>query len=177
MGSVYEAAHSRLPKRFAVKMIAGEAAKKREALSRFRREAEITGRLGHPNIIEVIDFNETEAGEPYLVMELLSGEDMASYIERRGALDLAEVGTMMAQITSALDAAHESGVVHRDLKPHNIYLVGKEQRVKVVDFGISKIQGQTSSLTRDESIIGTPHYMAPEQIDGAATKVDWRADI
>ncbi|MCA9668885.1 MAG: serine/threonine protein kinase, partial [Myxococcales bacterium] len=177
MGSVYEARHSRLPKSFAVKMIAGEAAKKREALSRFRREAEITSRLGHPNIVEVIDFNETEQGEPYLVMELLAGEDLASYIRRIGAFNVAQAEPIMAQITSALDAAHKGGVVHRDLKPHNIFLAGEELRVKVVDFGISKIQGQSSSLTRDESIIGTPHYMAPEQVAGDATKVDWRADI
>ncbi|MFZ5786211.1 MAG: protein kinase domain-containing protein, partial [Acidobacteriota bacterium] len=178
MGAVYEAAHLRLRRRFAVKLLLPSAAAPAESMARFRREAEITSELGHPNIVEVVDFNRTDDGATYIVMEHLEGEDLGTRI-RRGALDLAEAESILRQAASGLQAAHELGVVHRDLKPQNLFLARRRDEVvvKVLDFGISKVLSSQSRMTRAETLMGTPSYMAPELATGNAVDATPRTDI
>ena len=182
MGSVFAAEHLRLPgKRVAIKVLHTTMATA-EILARFRREAEIASRIGHPNIVEVLDFNTLPTGEPFLVMELLSGESLAARLRRgrppeKATLDIAR------QIGSALDAAHRMEVVHRDLKPDNVFLCPRDvdgelrDHVKVLDFGISKIRNSATVLTQDAAILGTPFYMSPEQASGKNQEIDGRTDI
>jgi serine/threonine-protein kinase len=181
MGAVYEAAHTRLHnKRFAIKMLHASIAQDAEVFQRFRREAEIATELGHPHIVEVHDFNITPDGAPYMVMEFLEGEDLASRLQKRGPMHLEQMFRLVAEICSALEAAHGAGIVHRDLKPQNIFLCKKLQRddfVKIVDFGISKVKDSSSVVTRDHSLMGTPFYMSPEQADGLVQQIDNRTDI
>jgi eukaryotic-like serine/threonine-protein kinase len=183
MGAVWAAKHLRLPgKRVAIKVLHGLAANDRESYARFRREAEIASRIGHPNIVTVHDFNVLASGTPYLVLEYLDGEDLAQRLSR-GKLPLAEALGIARQIGSALHAAHKADVVHRDLKPGNVFLsateVGGElvDQVKVLDFGISKIRGSQTVQTQDSVLLGTPQYMAPEQALGKNTEIDGRTDV
>src|SRR5262245_7460912 len=182
MGSVWEANHLRLPgKRVAIKVLNADVAADQEALARFRREAEIATRLGHPNIVEVHDFNTLPGGQPYLVLELLVGESLDARM-RRGPIAPDQVARIAGQIAAALAAAHRAGVVHRDLKPQNVFLVPREDElggelVKVLDFGISKIRGSQTVKTQDSTILGTPQYMAPEQATGNHAAVDPRTDV
>ena len=182
MGAVWEAKHLRLPgKRVVVKVLLFGATDA-TVLARFRREAEIGSRLGHPNIVQVLDFNTLADGTPYIVLELLQGESLAQRLAR-GALPLEEVKAIVTQVGSALAAAHREGVVHRDLKPDNVFLcptdLGGEVRdvVKVLDFGISKIRGSNTVLTQDAALLGTPQYMAPEQATGRNDEIDARTDV
>jgi serine/threonine protein kinase len=177
MGEVFAAAHTRLKRRFAVKLLS-RPSDSVEAIARFRREAEISSRLGHPNIVEVIDFDCSDDGQPFLVMELLAGEDLAARIER-GPLPLATALRIAEQLGAALAAAHTEGIVHRDLKPQNVFLTRRGDDadwVKVLDFGISTIRGSGSGFTESQVVIGTPSYMAPEQAEGRLRDVDARAD-
>ena len=182
MGSVYEAVHVRLAqKRFAVKLLHPSVAKMTNVYARFRREAEIATKLGHPNIVEVLDFNKTEHGQAYMVMEFLEGEDLSSRLHQMERLPPAEVARIMTQVGSALHCAHHSGIVHRDMKPANIFLVSRpgeeERQAKILDFGISKIRHSTTMLTGDATILGTPSYMSPEQADGLVRDIDQTTDI
>jgi eukaryotic-like serine/threonine-protein kinase len=179
MGTVYAATQLRLDKRVAVKVMARELAANPEALERFRREARITSALGHPHIVQVSDFSFAPAGEPFLVMEFLEGEDLDQRLRRLRRLPAADVVRIVKQVASALAATHAKGIVHRDLKPGNIYLVeiaGEPDFVKVLDFGISKIRTATTKLTRTTSIMGTPNYMSPEQAKGKTEDIDERTD-
>jgi len=182
MGSVWEANHLRLPgKRVAIKVLNADVAADQEALARFRREAEIATRLGHPNIVEVHDFNTLPGGQPYLVLELLVGESLDARM-RREPIAPDQVVRIAGQIAAALAAAHRAGVVHRDLKPQNVFLVPRDDEiggelVKVLDFGISKIRGSQTVKTQDSTILGTPQYMAPEQATGNHAAVDPRTDV
>jgi serine/threonine protein kinase len=179
MGAVYEGQHLRLGQRVAVKVMARDLVASRESLARFRREAEVTSRLGHPHIVHVFDFGEAPGGEPYLVMEFLEGEALDQRIERLGRLPLEMVRQVVRQIAAALEAAHAQGIVHRDLKPANVLLLqlsGETDFVKVVDFGISKVKAATTRITRSSMLIGTPEYMSPEQASGHADDVDHWSD-
>lgn len=180
MGIVYEAHHLRLGRRCAVKVMSRELAASADALARFHREAEITSQLAHPHIIHVLDFGTAPGGQPYLAMEYLDGEDLAQRLRRVGRLPLEGALRIVKQIASALAATHARGIVHRDLKPANVFLLaldGEPDFVKVVDFGISKIQtGTTSKLTRASVLMGTPDYMSPEQASGRVRDVDHRTD-
>ena len=171
MGSVYEAKHLRLPKRFAVKFLNLSLIDNQEAQARFRREAEIIAALDHPNIVNLLDYNVTDEGVPFIVLEFLDGEHLGRRINR-SKLTLQEALHVMAPVVNALAAAHARDIVHRDLKPENIVLC-KDDVVKVVDFGIAKIRdGQ--ELTGMNTILGTIPYMAPEQLFG--TQVSVRTD-
>jgi eukaryotic-like serine/threonine-protein kinase len=181
MGAVWAAEHLRLPgKHVAVKVLLDAAAGGEEMLQRFRREAEIASRLGHPNIVEVLDFNTLPTGQPYIVLEYLQGETLAGRLAS-GRLQLDEALAITRQIGSALQAAHRAGIVHRDLKPDNVFLCTPEEdmptKVKVLDFGISKIRGSQSLRTQDAILMGTPQYMSPEQATGKNTSVDARTDV
>jgi serine/threonine-protein kinase len=180
MGAVFMASHARLPgKKVAIKVLHADVADG-EAMARFKREAEIASRLGHPNIVEVHDWNELPDGTPYIVYELLHGESLADRL-RRGPMGLEEATNILRQVGSALAAAHREGIVHRDLKPQNIFLVqaddGVSVKAKVLDFGISKIRGSTTVKTQDTAMLGTPQYMAPEQATGQHDAVDGRTDV
>jgi hypothetical protein len=172
MGSVYEATHTEIGKRVAVKTLAPAVAAIPGARQRFLREAQLTSRLRHPHIVDLTDMG-TEGRVAYLVMELLAGEDLAHRLERTGPFAPRELVDLMLPVCSALITAHEAGIVHRDLKPQNIFLASGHQGVapKVLDFGISKSSDTdaSSSLTSTGSVIGTPHYLAPEQIKDART--------
>src|SRR5262245_26781331 len=180
MGAIYEAAHIGSGKRVAVKMMSRELAAHPEALARFRREVKVTTELAHPHIVDVFDFGAAPTGEPYLVMEFLEGEDLEQRLERDGPVPLAMAADIVNQVASALAVAHEEGVIHRDLKPGNIFLVRVATGgvfVKVVDFGISKVlKSATTKLTMARAVVGTPEFMSPEQAAGRVDWVDHRSD-
>ena len=180
MADVYAVSHTRLPRRFALKVLHVQLGDRRDFLDRFRREAEILATLHHPHIVDVVDWDYTFDGQPYLVMEYLEGETLASMLHREGPLAEAHALQLLLQLGEGLQAAHSAGVVHRDLKPNNIYLVqrgAQAQFIKILDFGIAKLTRDASTpLTAQASVMGTPGYMAPEQALGRADQVDPRAD-
>jgi serine/threonine-protein kinase len=178
MGVVYLISHVVLGKRMALKVLRGDMAKDADVVQRFMQEAQSATSIGHPNIIDISDFGRLPDGAVYFVMEYLDGESLTHMIERGGSIPMATAIHVVRQIASALEAAHARGIVHRDLKPDNIYLVkqgGDDRFVKVLDFGIAKVGGANSKLTRTGMIFGTPHYMSPEQAAGQS--VDQRTDI
>ncbi len=180
MATVFEAAHTRIERRFAIKILKVNADEYPQLLQRFEREARIGSQLGHDHIVQVMDFNQTPRGQPYLVMDLLEGEDLGSVLKHEPGVPTEWVVSVIRQIGGALAAAHEHDVIHRDLKPENIFLCGQpKQRVmaKVLDFGISKILTSESSMTKDSAVFGTPWYMAPEQALGMVKEMDRRTDI
>jgi serine/threonine-protein kinase len=180
MGAIYEAVHLRLGgKRYAIKVLASRYASNPDAVARFRREALITSGLRNEHIVEVHDFN-FDGGLAYLVMELLVGEDLASRLKRAGSLPIDAITRILAQVVVALDAAHRARIVHRDLKPQNIFLCardGRDDYVKILDFGISKLLDSSTMLTAEHALLGTPFYMAPEQAQGSSRDLDGRADV
>jgi tRNA A-37 threonylcarbamoyl transferase component Bud32 len=179
MGSVYEATQTRLDKRVAIKVMSRDLAGNPEALLRFRREAQVTSQLGHPNIVHVFDFGTTPEGAPFMAMELLEGEDLETRLQRVRRLPPITVASIVKQVASALSATHARGIVHRDLKPANVFLLnleGSPDFVKVVDFGISKVRSTTGRLTRPAMLMGSPQFMSPEQASGQVDAIDHRTD-
>ena len=171
MGAVYVGSHTKLQKRVAIKVLRSELVSAVEIVERFLREAVAASRIGHENIIEVTDIGKAQNGSPFIVMELLEGENLAARIKRVGPLPVPQACHIAIEILSAMDAAHRAGIVHRDLKPENVFLVRKSraETVKVLDFGISRMvqadEGQ-NRLTLTGLVMGTPYYMSPEQAVG-----------
>ena len=178
MGAVYRAENLRIGKQVAIKVLLRGHRKGSDAEKRFIREARIAGALGHPGIVEIYDLGTLENGVPFQVMELLEGETLAARIKHEGALDIDEGLDIAEQVLSALDVAHARGVIHRDLKPDNVFLAlkGEHAIAKLLDFGISKTLGEeTLALTQTGMVVGTPYYLAPEQARGES--VDARSDV
>ena len=161
-GVVWSAQHLRLPHRVAIKILHAPVALDDPAWARLRREAETTATIGHANIVAVHDVNIAADGTAYLVMEHLVGESLAQRLER-GPLPLEAAQRVLSQLVSALRATHAAGIIHRDLKPSNIFLA-RGDRAKILDFGISKVLESTIGRTEPGQILGTPAFMAPEQI-------------
>jgi eukaryotic-like serine/threonine-protein kinase len=162
MGEVWAARDLLLDRPVAVKVLGGALAGDGRAAERLRREARAAGRLDHPNIARVLDLGEQD-GRPYLVMELLEGESLAARIDRAGPMAPAEAARVVAAVADALQAAHAAGVVHRDVKPGNVFLTSAGE-VKVLDFGIAAAAGETDLTTGD--LLGTAAYLAPERALG-----------
>lgn len=170
MGAVFVARHLRLgERRVAIKVLFDRFPPGGELRARFRREAEVCASLNHPNIVSVTDWNELPTGAPYLVMELLEGEDLATRLSR-GDIPSEEIVHILEGIVEGLSAAHAKKVVHRDLKPGNVFLIKtaieNKPHVKLLDFGISKIVDAKTLITTGTRLIGTPRYMSPEQAHG-----------
>ncbi len=181
MGWVFLGKHVAVGRPVAIKIVDCERIAEREGYKRLFREARAAAAIGHPSIIDVLDVGTTPFGDPYLVMEYLDGEDLASLLRRVGPLSLSAACGVFEPILQALQVAHSRGVIHRDLKPANIYLVRREGSVpvvKLIDFGISKILDtpEQAKITAAGAMVGTPAYMAPEQARGEAD-VDARADL
>jgi len=182
MSSVYRGTHSTIKRDVAVKVMHKHLLSDDTALSRFKQEAQAVGKLDHPNIVKVHDFNAGEGGNSYLIMDLVEGVSLSDAIEQSGPLDPQRATEIFIQACDGLQHAHSKGIVHRDLKPSNIMLVntddGKE-RVKVLDFGIAKILPQAGDkrmkLTETGEVFGSPLYMSPEQCMGKS--VDQRSDV
>ncbi len=170
MGAVYEATHTGLGKRVALKTLHPHVARNPEAAARFVREGRASARLRHPHVVDVSDVG-TEGGIGYLVMEYLEGEDLAHLLGRESRLSPQRIAEIMLPVVSAVACAHEAGIVHRDLKPENIFLCQARRgdvHPKVLDFGISKLVDGAGghALTNTNALLGTPFYMSPEQTTG-----------
>jgi serine/threonine-protein kinase len=181
MGVVYEALHTVVRRRFAVKFLRPDLAEKRESLARFQREAEAAGALESENLTAAVDFGIAVDGSPFIVMEYLSGESVESLLAREGRVPLGRAADLVVQACRGIQAAHASGIVHRDLKPQNLFVCRREDGtdlLKVLDFGIAKLEAadQKSAATLTGTVLGTPAYMSPEQARGEKT-VDHRADV
>jgi eukaryotic-like serine/threonine-protein kinase len=180
MAFVLEATHLTLGQRVAIKVLQGELGKLDEMTRRFAREAQIAAQLPPDHVARVFDFGTLEGGEPYLVMELLVGRDLDQELEARGPLPVEEAVDYVLQACEGVAEAHAVGLVHRDLKPDNLFLTRRRDGsplVKVLDFGISKADSKDGdlSLTKTSSSFGTPLYMSPEQIQ-SVKNVDARCD-
>ena len=177
MGNVYEAEHTLIARRVAIKVLLPQWATHQEVVRRFQNEARAAGSLRHPGILSALDMGRTEQGTPFVVLELLEGADLEAHVESRGPLPVEEAVQIGLRVAEALSVAHAAGIVHRDLKPENVFCTS-DGGIKVLDFGISKITGAlaTGPATAPGSVMGTPMYMAPEQFEDAA-KADPRTDV
>jgi len=178
MGVVYLSTHTVLQKKLALKVLRGDGSKDGEVVQRFMQEAQAATSIGHQNIIDISDFGRLPDGSVYFVMEYLDGTSLNDMIEKGGSVPMQTAVHLIRQIASALEAAHARGIVHRDLKPDNIFVIrqgGDPSFVKVLDFGVAKVGGAASKLTKTGMVFGTPHYMSPEQAAGHS--VDQRTDV
>ncbi|MET0387404.1 MAG: serine/threonine-protein kinase, partial [Polyangiales bacterium] len=183
MGVVFAARHGELDRRVAIKFLLPEFAEQGMAAERFRREARAAARMRGEHVCRVLDVGTHQTGVPFRVMEFLEGRDLASELARRGRLPIEEAVSYVLEACEALAEAHAAGIVHRDLKPANLFLETRtdgSRRVKVLDFGVSKslleLKNGHGTLTRTSSLVGSPLYMSPEQLD-SARDVDPRADV
>jgi serine/threonine-protein kinase len=180
MGSVWVGRHTTLETDVAVKFIRYDVAVGEAAVKRFEREAKLAAQIKSPHVVQMLDHGRMPDGTPYIVMELCEGESLAGRLARTGRLGLGETAALVAQVAEALGAAHELGVVHRDIKPDNVFLLASRRKlfVKVLDFGVAKqttLSGR-GNVTNSGALVGTPLYMSPEHIT-SAKEADFRADL
>jgi serine/threonine-protein kinase len=181
MGAVYEGENVRIHRRVAIKVLHAAVAAKADVVQRFEREAQAAGRIGSEHIVEVLDLGNLPEGDRYMVMEYLEGESLGERIKRKKRLTPHEVGHLLHQLLDGLQAAHTAGIIHRDIKPDNVFLMNRKGAqkdfVKLLDFGVSKFNALDTemSMTRTGAVMGTPFYMSPEQARGG--KVDTRSDL
>ena len=186
MGRVYEAIHPVMGRKVAVKVLLQEFCQHKEVVSRFFTEARAAHEIHHPNIVDVLDLGHLDSGVPYIVMELLDGKPMSSVLQDSGVFNPQRVARLAADCARALAAAHAHGVIHRDLKPDNIFLVpgpgegSVGEKIKILDFGVAKLTSDSATSathkTMAGTLIGTPFYMSPEQCQGRAD-IDHRTDV
>ncbi len=180
MGAVYLGEHPAIGSKVAIKMLHAQYAAKPTIVERFFNEARSVNLIGHDNIVKILDFDVTGEGRHYFVMEFLHGRALQALLQPGRPLPLQRAGPMLLQCCRALQAAHERGIVHRDFKPDNVFLVeqaGRQDVVKLVDFGIAKLAAESGGgMTQPGTVMGTPAYMSPEQAAGEAT-IDARSDI
>jgi eukaryotic-like serine/threonine-protein kinase len=181
MGSVFEAHHTALGTRVAIKVLHPELARRTGLVERFLQEARVAAQIRSPHVVQVTDIDRTPEGQAYIVMELLEGEPLSSVLDRQHKLPVTTACEYALQILAALEAAHALGVIHRDLKPENVFLTfaGGKPVLKLIDFGIAKARRsdpQQKNLTVAGAVMGTAEYMSPEQAR-SADKVDARADL
>ena len=181
MGAVFQATNASIGKRVALKFLAAETSKDSDAATRFQREAEAASLAESPHIVQIFDSGRSEQGLPFLVMELLTGEDLRERLRREGRLTPEAAAGIALQVLKALRQAHAAGIVHRDLKPDNVFLCrrdGEPAFVKIVDFGISKLQQApgVDTLTHKGAVLGTAFYMSPEQAQ-SFSDIDGRTDL
>jgi serine/threonine-protein kinase len=181
MGSIWVADHLTLGTQVAVKFIASELVENSAMLARFQLEATSAAQIKSPHVVQMFDHGVTAEGQPYIVMELLHGEDLDRRIERLGRLPLAETALVVRHTCKALGAAHKLRLVHRDIKPANLFVLETEGElfIKVLDFGIAKRRpdgGDLTGVTNTGAMVGTPHFMSPEQVT-SARHVDASADL
>jgi serine/threonine protein kinase len=180
MGEVWEGEHALTGRRVAVKILAERYLSNKKVVARFGREARAASAVQHDGIVEILDQDRTDSGIPFLVMEFLEGESVGQRIKRLGGLSQDDTMAIMLPLLDALDAAHQAGVIHRDLKPDNVFILPGargEERIKILDFGISQKADEIEHhLTQEGSVLGTPHYMSPEQARGEPN-IDGRVDV
>ncbi len=174
MGVVYQAEDARLKRAVALKAMLPALAARPNAAKRFLREAQATAAVEHDHIVRIYQVDE-DRGVPFLAMELLKGEPLEERLKRDGKLPVAEALRVGREAAEGLAAAHDRGLIHRDVKPANVWLEGERGRVKILDFGLARAAAPDSALTQEGAIIGTPAYMAPEQARGEV--VDARCDL
>ena len=181
MGAVFQATNASIGKRVALKFLGAETSRDADAAVRFQREAEAASLAESPHIVQIFDSGRSEQGLPFLVMELLTGEDLRARLRREGRLGVEAAVRIAVQVLKALRQAHAVGIVHRDLKPDNVFLCRRDDEpafVKIVDFGISKLQQApgVDTLTHKGAVLGTAFYMSPEQAQSFAD-IDGRTDL
>ncbi len=182
MGAVYVAEHILMGRKVAIKRLHPELASDEKAVQRFHREARAAAATGHEHIVEILDLGNAEDGAPYLVMEYLRGQTLAALLRKEQRLDAGAACDLVGQALAALEAVHREGILHRDLKPDNLFLTRGTDGldwVKILDFGISKVkheEGEEFALTRTGVMLGTPFYMSPEQARGMKL-LDHRIDL
>jgi eukaryotic-like serine/threonine-protein kinase len=182
MGAVYQAEHALIEKRIALKILFQDLTRRPDLVARFLQEAKSASRIGQENVIDISDFGQTADGLVYIAMEFLDGQDLGRLLKTERSMPWLRARPILMQITKALRAAHGHGIIHRDMKPENVYLISREGRadfVKVLDFGIAKVVSADEAggprLTQTGMIFGTPEYMSPEQAQGHPP--DHRLDV
>ena len=182
MGAVYQAEHALIEKKIALKILFQDLTRRPDLIARFLQEAKSASRIGHENVIDISDFGQSPEGLVFIAMEYLDGQDLGKLLKQTGAMDWERARPILMQIVKGLRAAHVNGIIHRDMKPENIYVIQREGRrdfIKVLDFGIAKIINADEmggpALTQTGMIFGTPEYMSPEQAQGSPP--DHRVDI
>lgn len=180
MGRIYRAVHPELGREAAVKVLSIEFAESEDVLRRFKLEAQAVARIGHPSIVQVFDFGRLEDGRPFYIMEILVGESLGERLTREVRISVKEAVRLLDPVLDALAAAHAQGVVHRDLKPDNIFICRSAagDNTKLLDFGIAKILDDVGhQKTRTGALLGTPSYMSPEQAAGRTRDIGPASDI
>ena len=174
MASVYEAEHTLLGTKVAIKVLNPLLSSNAQIKERFKNEAKLMASLDHPNILKVLDFDD-QPQQLSIIMEFLEGEDLNKKIKQQGALKESDIIAIFTQTLAAFQYAHDKGIVHRDIKPSNLYIL-PDGTVKILDFGIAKLFGQSNEMTQTGTQMGTPIYMSPEQVKAEKT-IDFRSDI